>query len=316
MPVPETDPARPADLAGSDRDAPGRTDQLPVTVVIPVRNEERNLPSCLARLGAFAQVLVVDSNSTDATREIAASAGSMVIDFDWNGRFPKKRNWVLAHHSFATPWVLFLDADELVTDAFVEALRKELPATPHNGFWINYHNHFLGRHLKHGVPQRKLALFRIGAGSYERIDEVRWSELDMEVHEHPVLTGSVGVISEALDHRDFRGLEHFIARHNSYSSWEARRYLQLMRDAAAGSKFTARQRFKYKSVAKWWFSPIYFLATYLTYGGFRDGRAGLVYALFKAAYFFQVREKILEAKRDDDASRLGTPSGAESRHAG
>src|SRR5437588_9419273 len=91
--------------------------KIPVTVVIPVRNEERNLARCLERLGAFAHVLVVDSGSSDATVEIARAHGAEVIDFTWNGRYPKKRNWVLTTQTLPTEWVLFLDADEIVTSA-------------------------------------------------------------------------------------------------------------------------------------------------------------------------------------------------------
>lgn len=280
---------------------------LPVTVVIPVRNEERNLPLCLERLTPFAEIVVVDSRSTDRTREIATAAGAKVLDFDWDGRFPKKRNWVLANHAFSTPWVLFLDADEFVAESFVEALRKTLLATSHSGFWLNYHNYFLGRRLRHGIPQRKLALFRVGSGFYERIDEVRWSKLDMEVHEHPVLEGSIGMIHEAIEHRDYRGLEHFIDRHNAYSSWEAYRYLHLHADAERVRGFTRRQRLKYASLARWWFSPAYFAAAYVLNRGFLDGRPGFVYAVLKALYFFQVREKIIEAR--GRASELARDAG-------
>jgi len=81
---------------------------LPVTVVIPVLNEELNLPSCMEALGdAFAEVVVVDSGSTDRTCEIAEQAGAKILQFQWDGAFPKKRNWALSHHDFQTPWVFF-----------------------------------------------------------------------------------------------------------------------------------------------------------------------------------------------------------------
>ena len=92
---------------------------LPVTVVVPVRNEERNIAECLARIRGFAGVLVVDSGSTDRTCDIARQHGAQVITFEWDGRFPKKRNWVLRTQAIDTPWVLFLDADE-----FCEATRE------------------------------------------------------------------------------------------------------------------------------------------------------------------------------------------------
>ena len=142
--------------------------RLPVTVCIPVRNEERNLPGCLNALGKdFAAIVVVDSGSTDRTQEIAAEAGAVVLDFVWDGKFPKKRNWALRNYAFKTPWVLFLDADEQVTPAFVKELRGALAATPHAGFWISLTNWFMGHPLNYGDVFHKLALFRVGAGEYE-----------------------------------------------------------------------------------------------------------------------------------------------------
>jgi glycosyltransferase involved in cell wall biosynthesis len=269
---------------------------IPVTVIIPVKNEEKNLPACLAKLGSFAEILVVDSDSTDSTRTIAKGAGAKIVDFVWQGGFPKKRNWVLLNHHFSTPWVLFLDADEHLTDEFLQELPAQIADDRYVGFWLNYRNHFLGRVLKHGVPQRKLALFKVGAGIYERVDDLRWSELDMEVHEHPVLRGPVGEIHSPIEHLDFRGLAHFIDRHNAYSTWEAKRFLQLRAKSAEMSHFTPRQDAKYRHIARWWFPPAYFLLTYILYRGFLDGRAGFIYAVLKTYYFIQIREKILESE--------------------
>jgi glycosyltransferase involved in cell wall biosynthesis len=269
--------------------------RIPVTVVIPVKNEEKNLPACVAKLTPFTEVLVVDSGSTDRTREIAKAAEAKVVPFTWQGGFPKKRNWVLLNYKFATPWVLFLDADEHLTNEFLQELSAKISDDRYVGFWLNYRNHFLGRVLNHGVPQRKLALFKVGAGFYERIDDLRWSELDMEVHEHPVLQGPIGKISARIDHVDFRGLRHFIDRHNSYSTWEANRLLHLNAVPKERERLTQRQIIKYRYIARWWFPIVYFVFTYIVRGGFLDGRAGFVYAVFKAIYFFQIREKILEA---------------------
>lgn len=169
------------------------TMRLPVTVCIPVRNEERNLRSCLSSLaGRFVEIVVVDSGSVDKSRQIAEVAGAKVLDFRWDGQFPKKRNWTLRNHDFKTPWVLFLDADERVTAAFVDALHRALPDTPHVGFWVCFDNWFMGRALRHGDVFRKLALFRVGAGGYERLPEDHWSHLDMEVHEPQSSTARPG----------------------------------------------------------------------------------------------------------------------------
>ncbi len=275
--------------------SPSVATPLPITVVVPVRNEERNLGACLARLRRFERVVVVDSGSTDRTADIAREHGAEVIDFAWNGRFPKKRNWFLREHSPKTPWVLFLDADEFVDEAFCDELEATLPSTTHAGFWITYYNWFLGRKLLHGEPNRKLALFRVGSGEYERIDEDSWSHLDMEVHEHPVLSGTIGEIRARLDHRDDRGYEHWIAKHNAYSSWEAHRIARLRAEGIAGNpKLTPRQRRKYASIGRWWLPLAYFLTCYIVRGGFRDGYPGFVLARSKAVYFWQIGVKISE----------------------
>lgn len=299
---------------------------LPVTVVIPVKNEADNLPRCLERLSAFSQVVVVDSGSSDATCEIAQETGAEVLQFNWNGQFPKKRNWVLRNYAFTTDWVLFLDADEFVTERFVEELRRVLAETTCVGFWLNYERWFLSKQLKHGDEFNKLALFRVGAGEYERIEENAWSQLDMEIHEHPILEGPLGEICAPIEHNEYRGLHHYIAKHNEYASWEAARYLQLVEGtstlnhtltrnlnpdilgkgsgagvASNAPTLTMRQQRKYRHIAKWWAAPVYFLRGYFWKRGFLDGAVGFHFAFCKAVYFYQIRLKIKEFERDSNS---------------
>ena len=268
--------------------------RLPVTVAIPVKNEERNLARCLDRLKRFAKIVVIDSGSTDRTREIAQEHGCEFVLFRWDGQFPKKRNWFLLNHPPATPWVFFLDADEYLTDEFIDELARALAMTTHAGFRVMYSNYFLGKKLKYGVPQIKLPIFRVGSGLYERIDEDEWSALDMEVHEHPVLEGTVGQLNTLVDHQDFKGLDAYIARHKEYASWEARRYLKLRETPEAMAHFTAIQRRKYDSLTSWWLAPSYFLYSWLWKRGILDGWAGFVFAKMKASYFSQIRRKVRE----------------------
>jgi glycosyltransferase involved in cell wall biosynthesis len=272
-------------------------------VVVPVKNEARNLPTCLASIPDGLPILVVDSGSTDDTIAIAKSAGAEVLEFQWQGGYPKKRNWVLANYRFDTPWVLFLDADERLTDGFVRELDRALSRSDVVGYWLNYHNHFMGKALRYGDPQRKLALFRVGAGVFERVENDRWSELDMEVHEHPILNGRIGEIPARLDHEDFRGVHKHLARHNDYSTWEARRYWALTHDAAAWTALIPRQRAKYRHLARGWFAPAYFLFAYVGRRGFLDGTAGFHIAWLKMVYFSEVRLKIIELKSADARSR-------------
>jgi glycosyltransferase involved in cell wall biosynthesis len=271
------------------------TPPIPVSVVIPVRNEERNLPACLARLEGFAEVMVVDSGSTDGTRAVAERHGARLVSFHWDGRFPKKRNWCLRNLAFRTEWVLFLDADEYVDDAFKQELRETLPHTRCNGFVACYDNWFLGRRLRHGDRMRKLPLVRLGKGEYERIEEAHWSDLDMEVHEHPLIEGAVGRLRTPIEHRDYKGLEAYRARHAAYAAWEARRYLSLQ--ATQGSVLTARQRLKYALLDTWLAGPLYFLVSYLAKAGCLDGWAGLRFAWHKLTYFLTIKREINKLRR-------------------
>ena len=112
------------------RTAPSRStnsDSINVTVVIPTRNEARHLARCLDAVRRFSEVYVVDSHSTDSTVEIARAFGAEVVQFDYHGGWPKKRQWALDSLPFENDWVLLLDADEVLTpdlaDEIGEAIR-------------------------------------------------------------------------------------------------------------------------------------------------------------------------------------------------
>ncbi|MBK1441663.1 glycosyltransferase family 2 protein [Parapedobacter sp. ISTM3] len=269
--------------------------KLDLTIVIPAKNEEKNLPGCLEAIGQdFAQqVVLVDSGSTDRTRTIAENYGATYINFQWDGQFPKKRNWYLRNHTPATEWVLFLDADEYLTPTFKRAVEKALADTTKVGYWLNYTVYFMGKKLKGGYPLKKLALFRVGTGEYEYIDEKQWSHLDMEIHEHPILTGDVGIIKAKIDHRDFRGVAHYVNKHNEYSSWEAARYLKMM-TAANKALLTKKQRIKYRLLRTPLIGPAFFFGSFFLMGGFLDGARGFAFAVLKMAYFTEIYCKIKE----------------------
>ena len=93
--------------------------KIPISVILSVKNEALNLPFCLDKLKRFDQIVVVDSGSTDDTARIARDMGAEVIQFQWDGKFPKKRNWALRNATLFHEWILFLDADEFVSEAFV-----------------------------------------------------------------------------------------------------------------------------------------------------------------------------------------------------
>ena len=262
-----------------------------LTIVVPVKNEEQNLSVCLENIKSFKYVVVVDSNSTDRTCEIAAEYWREVVQFNWNGHFPKKRNWLLRTYSFQTPWVMFLDADERLMPKWLEETEQKLANAPEDvDAWICYYdNWFLGRLLRHGDVMRKTAILRVGHGEYERIEEDHWSCLDMEIHEHLQVKGNIGVIKSRLEHQDRRDLDSYRKKHEEYANWEASRYIELRGDFA---RLTQRQRIKY-TLIKWrWFGLAYFFISYFFKGGWLDGHAGYVFARGKWLYFSDIRRKI------------------------
>lgn len=273
---------------------------LDLTIAIPVKNEEKNLPRCLRAIGTdlARRIVVIDSGSTDRTQEIAREFGVEVIEFQWDGRFPKKRNWFLRHGKLNTKWILFLDADEHLTEEFKTDLRKQISLDNKVGFWLCYTVYFFGEKLKGGYPLKKLALFQVGAGEYERIEEKNWSRMDMEVHEHPILQGEIGEIKARIDHRDFEGIEHYIQKQNEYSKWEARRYLALSEEKF--NHMTWKQKIKYRLFTSVWVGPAFFIGSFIFLGGFRDGSRGIAFAILKMSYFHLVYCRIKELRKSPE----------------
>lgn len=101
--------------------------KIPVSVVVMTKNEERNIAKCLKALVEFDEVFVVDSNSTDATCSIATAMGARVSNFQWDGKYPKKKQWCLEQLPFTHPVVLYVDADEEMTPGLAAEIREVLP---------------------------------------------------------------------------------------------------------------------------------------------------------------------------------------------
>jgi glycosyltransferase involved in cell wall biosynthesis len=272
---------------------------LDLTIVIPIKNEAVHLPHCLEAIGNgwAEEVIVIDSSSEDESVLIANNYGAKVIPFSWNGQYPKKRNWFLLRHTPVTKWVLFLDADEFVTPAFKKEVEEKLSANlPYSGYWLSYTNYFMGKKLKGGYPLDKLALFQTAKGLYDHIPDNNWSNLDMEIHEHPIIEGSVGKIKSKIDHNDFRGIQHYMGKHHAYADWEAQRYISTVKNSTNRDHWTLKQRIKYKIIASPFAGIFFFLGSFIFLGGFRDGYRGLIFATLKMSYFTQVYCRIRELR--------------------
>jgi glycosyltransferase involved in cell wall biosynthesis len=279
---------------------------LPISVIVPARNEARNLPRCLESLAGVGEGYVIDSQSTDDTVEIAKSHGAKVVQFHYAGGWPKKRQWAMDTLPLAYDWILLLDADEVLTPELIEEIRRALPNPGANGYFIRLQMYFLGRVLQHcDASFWKLSLFRKGRGRFEcRLKDQDASMADIEIHEHVVVDGPTAELHHALVHHNVDSLSRYILKHNEYSNWEARVLLQP--EGAANSEEVSADFFGTQAQRRRWLkrnlyrmpgSPVLlFLYRYIGRLGFLDGVPGLIYCAFQAVQMFHSKAKIYELK--------------------
>jgi len=280
------------------------SEKVPISILIPIRNEAGNLRRCLDSVRWADEIFVVDSQSTDDSAAIARSYGAQVVQFEFNGTWPKKKNWALENLPFRYPWVFILDADEELTpDAereFAEIVAKG--ETGPAGYWINRRFHFMGKWLRHAYyPNWNLRLFQHRLGRYEQLTSVDTASGDNEVHEHVIVKGETGRLKTEMNHYAFPSVEVFVEKHNRYSNWEAR--VALERYLRGGSASTLqheevgfRRRMKLLS-HKLPFRPLLrFLYIYIGQGGFLDGKEGYYFARLHGFYEFLCVAKTYELK--------------------
>ena len=276
---------------------------VPLSVIVPIRNEAKNLPRCLASIGWADEIFVVDSQSSDGSQRIAEEHGARVVQFEFNGAWPKKKNWALEHLPFRNQWVFILDADEVFPNEAEAEFRAAIAnAGAIAGYWINRRFMFMGRWLRHAYyPNWNLRLFRHSLGRYEKLIEIATESGDNEVHEHVVVQGPTGRLRCEIDHYAFPSVEVFVEKHNRYSNWEAR---------VAVAEESARERTELQSARvaqrrrlKRWarrlpFRPwLRFLYVYIWQRGFLDGREGYYFARLHGFYEFLSVAKTYELKR-------------------
>jgi glycosyltransferase involved in cell wall biosynthesis len=276
---------------------------VPVSVIIPVRQEAGNLPRCLDSVKWADEIFVVDSHSTDATAEIAGSRGAKVVQFDFNGTWPKKKNWALENLPFRNDWVFILDADEALPPAAEQEFAKAIAeAGEIAGYWINRRFMFMGKWLRHSYyPNWNLRLFRHSLGRYEKLTAADTQSGDNEVHEHVIVNGPTGRLRCEMDHYAFPSVEVFVEKHNRYSNWEARVTAERQlsgTDSRIGSSTVGRRR-KLKLLSQSLpFRPLLrFLYVYVWQKGFLDGREGYCFARLHGFYEFLSVAKTYELTR-------------------
>jgi glycosyltransferase involved in cell wall biosynthesis len=283
----------------------GKVPRLPITVIVPVRNEARNLPRCLAALADVGEVYVVDSQSSDETVSIALSHGAKVVQFRYAGGWPKKRQWAMDNLSIAYDWILLLDADEILTPQLADEIRHAIQNPAIAGYHIRLEMYFLGKILRHcDASFWKLSLFHKGRGRFEcRLKNQDTSMADMEVHEHVIVDGPTGKLHHSLIHHNVESLSRYIQKHDEYSNWEARvlagEHIEPdeLPASLVGTQSQRRRWLKLKFYRLPGSPVLLFLYRYLFRLGFLDGIPGLIYCTFQAVQMFHTKAKIYELRK-------------------
>ena len=278
--------------------------KVPVSVLIPIKNEAVNLPRCLAAIAWADEIFVVDSQSTDGSQKIAEESGAKIAQFQFNGIWPKKKNWALGNLPFKHEWVFILDADEVMMPAAEEEFRRITTDSQHpvDGYWINRRFMFMGKWLKHAYyPNWNLRLFKHRLGRYEQLTNVATASGDNEVHEHVLVKGRTGRLQCEMDHYAFPSVDVFVEKHNRYSNWEARVALdQFLRGSSQSlqSRTVGKLRRLKQLSQRLPFRPLQrFLYVYLWQLGVLDGREGYYFARLHGMYELLCVAKTIELKK-------------------
>lgn len=277
---------------------------LPISVLVLTKNEQQDLPGCLQSVAWSDDLHVYDSGSTDDTVAIAQAHGAQVSTrayppdaAPFGGDEASHRNWGLRHIPFKHEWVLMLDADERATPELIAAMRTMLRQPgPHAAWRVHRRDYFLGTWIRHVTPSPfNVRLIKPAAVRYERI-----------INPVTIVDGSVGEMDAHFDHYPFsKGLSHWFAKHNGYSTFEAAHIIQGGRK---GGDFKLSQALfardanvrRMHQKALYYRMPlrplVMFLGLYIGKRGFLDGRAGLVYATLRAIYEYMIVLKVTEMR--------------------
>lgn len=271
-----------------------------ISVLVLTKNEEMDLPGCLASVAWCNDVHVLDSFSTDRTAEIARSHGATLTQRTFDG-YASQRNAGLHELKYKHSWVLVLDADERIPAPCADELHRFVASSPATtvAARLRRRDFWMGTWLQHAqISPYFIRLVRPERVRYER-----------EINEVLVVDGEIADLAQPFDHFPFsKGLGHWIEKHNKYSSMEAAIAIAAKRGqpdfswraALLSGDFNERRKHQKQLFYRLPMRPLVkWLYMVLVRRAFLDGRAGLTYALLQAMYEYMIVLKQGEIENKD-----------------
>ncbi|MCY2687941.1 glycosyltransferase family 2 protein [Salinimicrobium sp. TH3] len=266
-----------------------------ISIIILTKNEEKDLEKCLQSLVWADDVHVLDSGSTDKTIKIAENFGANV-SFNAFESFGKQRNFALENLHIKNDWILFLDADEVVTPQFEQEVKQSVLMAPPEtaGFYCCWKMMLEERWLKYcdNFPKWQFRLLKKGRANF-----TDFGHGQKEGH----VSGKIGYIKEPYLHYSFsKGWTQWISRHNKYSTLEA---IARIDNRPPIKNIFSKNTSVRNPALKSWLSDLpgwpllRFLQAYIINMGFLEGVPGLIYCINMSYYEFLVQIKMRELKR-------------------
>lgn len=265
--------------------------KIPISVIVATKNEASRIALTLNALQMFEDLWIVDSESVDETQSIAAQAGAQVVNYQWDGRYPKKRQWALENLPLKYERIFFVDADEVVT----KELSAEIAALDWRcaGYFIKGLYASGGRILRHGLQNNKLCLFDRRKIEFPAVDDLDLEGMgEIEGHYQPVLKfgfegEGLGQLRAPMIHEALADRAAWEARHIRYARWEAG---MNAKSAWPSDPKWWRQGLKVLFRAMPCRGAMAFVQSYIFALGFLDGRAGFEFARLRARYYRMIRD--------------------------
>lgn len=238
---------------------------VPITALILTHNEAPNLARTLARLAFAAEIVVIDSGSTDGTQDLARTHPRVrVIERPFTSH-ADQWNFGLHDAGIATDWVLALDADFVLSDEAVAEIAALDPAANCDGYWASFQYCIDGQPLRGAAYPPVVVLYRRARARYRQDGHTQRVQID----------GALGTLAGTIRHDDRKPLAHWLSSQSRYMRLEVAKLT-----SSAPGALGAVDRLRMAIVVM---PPLMFVYCYLLRGGILDGKAGLYYALQRSA---------------------------------